>query len=137
MAAILYYQYSDIMCTKSMVVETVSPESVHTDAVFGALSVGIGFSQSEELWTSMKSHFISYPTYKKYEAACGNLLKSTETESVLEAIHEEKRIALENSSVTDSGTPRISVIVDGGWCKRSYGHGYDANSGVGVVIGVL
>ena len=28
-----------------------------------------------------------------------------------------------------------SRIVDGGWCKRSYGHGYNASSGVAVIIG--
>lgn len=28
------------------------------------------------------------------------------------------------------GTPYITVIADGGWSKRSYGHGYNAASGV-------
>lgn len=31
----------------------------------------------------------------------------------------------------------ITVIVDWGWCRRYYGHGFDAESGVPVIIGVL
>lgn len=47
-----------------------------------------------------------------------------------EAGEEEKRIALEKGHVTPDGTPFITVIGDGGWSKRSYGHGYSASSGV-------
>lgn len=47
-----------------------------------------------------------------------------------EAGEEEKRIALEKGHVTSDGIPYITVIGDGGWSKRSYGHGYNAASGV-------
>lgn len=44
---------------------------------------------------------------------------------------EEKRIAINKGHVNPSdGIPYITVIGDGGWCKRSYGHGYNASSGV-------
>lgn len=43
---------------------------------------------------------------------------------------EEKRIAIEKGDVTLEGTPYITVIGDGGWSKRTYGHGYNASSGV-------
>lgn len=43
---------------------------------------------------------------------------------------EEKRIAIEKGNVCADGTPYITVIVDGGWSKRSYGHGYNAPSGL-------
>ena len=33
------------------------------------------------------------------------------------------------------GVPTITVIVDGGWSKRSHRHSYNAQSGVAVVIG--
>jgi len=33
--------------------------------------------------------------------------------------------------------PSISVIGDGQWSKRSYGHSYNANSGAAVLIGSL
>jgi len=31
--------------------------------------------------------------------------------------------------------PLLTVLVDGGWPKRGYGHSYDSNAGVGVIIG--
>ena len=33
------------------------------------------------------------------------------------------------------GVPAITVIVDGGWSKRSHKLSYNANSGVGIIIG--
>ena len=51
-----------------------------------------------------------------------------------EAGKEEKRLAEERGSFHD-GVPAISVIVDGGWCKRSHKHSYNANSGVGMIAG--
>jgi hypothetical protein len=41
----------------------------------------------------------------------------------------ERAIAVEKGHIED-GFPYITVIVDGGWSKRSYGHGYSASSGV-------
>ena len=51
-----------------------------------------------------------------------------------EAGKEEKRLAEERGSFHD-GVPAISIIVDGGWCKRSHKHSYNANSGVGIIAG--
>lgn len=42
----------------------------------------------------------------------------------------EKKNAVESGHITADGTPYISVVCDGGWSKRSYGHGYNAASGV-------
>lgn len=50
--------------------------------------------------------------------------------AIVEAGVEEKRLALEKGDVYDDGVPFVTVIVDGGWNKRSYGHNYNANSGV-------
>ena len=33
------------------------------------------------------------------------------------------------------GVSAITVIVDGGWSKRSHRHSYNAKSGVGIIIG--
>ncbi len=48
--------------------------------------------------------------------------------------NEERRLALENKE-THEGIPAITVILDGGWSKRSHKHSYNANSGVGVIFG--
>jgi len=47
---------------------------------------------------------------------------------------EEKEIAITKGQYHDN-IPAITVIVDGGWCKRSHRHSYNALSGVGVIFG--
>jgi len=42
----------------------------------------------------------------------------------------EKEIALNKGDVDPDGIPYITVLLDGGWSKRSYGHSYNAASGV-------
>ena len=51
-----------------------------------------------------------------------------------EAAAEEKKIAIEKGSLHE-GVPAITVIVDGGWSKRSHKHSYNAKSGVAIIIG--
>ena len=46
----------------------------------------------------------------------------------------EKQLAIEKGSY-HNGIPAITVVVDGGWSKRSHKHSYNANSGVGVIFG--
>ena len=48
-----------------------------------------------------------------------------------EAAEEEK---IERGSFHD-GVPAITVIVDGGWSKRSHKHSYNAKSGAVIIIG--
>ncbi|KAK4879661.1 hypothetical protein RN001_007807 [Aquatica leii] len=47
---------------------------------------------------------------------------------------EEKKLALEEAR-TEQGLPYITVIVDGGWTKRSYEHSYSSLAGVACIIG--
>ncbi len=53
-----------------------------------------------------------------------------------EAGKEEKRLAEERGDY-HQGVPAITVIVDGGWSKRSHRHSYNAKSGVGIIIGQI
>ncbi|CAH1996144.1 unnamed protein product [Acanthoscelides obtectus] len=43
---------------------------------------------------------------------------------------QEKEKALQKGHVMPDDTPHMAVIVEGGWRKRTYGHGYNAASGV-------
>jgi hypothetical protein len=38
----------------------------------------------------------------------------------------EKEIAVSKGHVDPDGTPYVTVILDGGWSKRPYGHNYSA-----------
>jgi hypothetical protein len=42
----------------------------------------------------------------------------------------EYKIAREKGAVDQNGVAHITVFLDGGWSKRSYGHNYNAESGV-------
>lgn len=42
----------------------------------------------------------------------------------------EKELAIRKGHIMANGTPYIRVIVDGGWGKRSYGHGCNALFGL-------
>lgn len=46
-----------------------------------------------------------------------------------ENAEEEKRVAIAKGNL-QNGIPFITVIGDGGWAKRSYGHGMNSLSGV-------
>ena len=47
---------------------------------------------------------------------------------------EEREIAIANNSY-HQGVPAVTVIVDGGWSKRTHKHSYNAKSGVAIIIG--
>ena len=53
---------------------------------------------------------------------------------MLKAGKEEKRLAIERGDF-HQGVPAITVILDGGWSKRSHKHSYNAKSGVAVIFG--
>ena len=53
---------------------------------------------------------------------------------MIKAGKEEKRLA-EQRKDFHQGVPAITVIIDGGWSKRSHKHSYNAKSGVAVVFG--
>lgn len=42
---------------------------------------------------------------------------------------EERNLAIKRGDVDSDGIPYITVLLDGGWSKRSYGHNYNASSG--------
>ena len=42
---------------------------------------------------------------------------------------------MEERNEYHEGVPVITVIVDGGWSKRSHRHSYNVNSGVAIIIG--
>ena len=68
------------------------------------------------------------------ERAIGEMWKKQLFDSMAEAGKEEKRLAEERNQYHE-GVPAITVVVDGGWSKRSHKHSYNANSGVGIIIG--
>jgi len=55
-------------------------------------------------------------------------------EGMLLAGKEEGGLAIERGDVDQYGRPKIAVVVDGAWSKRSYRTNYNALSGVVSII---
>lgn len=48
----------------------------------------------------------------------------------METAGKEEQIAREKGDIDENGVAKITVVADGGWSKRSFGHTYNALSGV-------
>ncbi len=98
------------------------------------MSTGSGHSQFEEAMSVLGVPVMTKKSFINTERDIGEDWKKQLLESMTSAGKEEKRLAEENEDYYQ-GVPAISVIVDGGWSKRSHKHSYNANSGVGIIIG--
>lgn len=78
---------------------------------------------------------MSRPTFAKCEKESGSLMEACLEENLITAIEAEKELSSERGDIDEDGFHCITAIADGGWCKRTYGHGYNASSGVAVIIG--
>ena len=119
------------LCGKTVDIST-EKEGGHLNSltVLGALGTGSGFVQEQEKFATMNMAYMSQPTFSKYERLLTPILSEATNEKLREAIREEITLAFERGDVDANGLPCITVIEDGGWCKGTYGHGYNAASGI-------
>ena len=103
-------------------------------AVMGQMSTGGGCNNLEELLCTIGIPSMTKPTFIKIERLLGSAFETYLGELMLQAGREEKHLAIQNNKYHQT-IPAITVIVDGGWSKRSHKHSYNANSGVGVIFG--
>ena len=103
-------------------------------AVWGQMSTGQGHSQLEESLGVLGVPVMTKASFISTERDIGEQWKKELQQSMVEAGQEERRLAKERGDYHE-GVPQITVIVDGGWSKRSHKHSYNAKSGVGIIIG--
>jgi len=106
--------------------------------VVGAYSAGIGYTGLRAIFSCMELPFIHKQTYIKYETTVGIKLQAKVDLEFQRVADLERSLAEEDGRTLKLETktyPLLTVIVDGGWPKRGYGHSYDSNAGVGVIIG--
>lgn len=103
-------------------------------AVWGQMSTGGGHSRLEESLAVMGVPSMSKSSFISTERGIGKRWKEMLADTMVEAGKEEKRLAEERNDY-HGGVPAITVVVDGGWCKRSHKHSYNAKSGVAIIIG--
>jgi hypothetical protein len=81
----------------------------------------------------------AFRTFQKSERKCKNVMEEAFRKEMLVNLNRERELATAaNEFVYVQGKKyaRITVCVDCGWSKRCYGHSYNANCGVAVIIGV-
>ena len=98
------------------------------------MATGSGHSNLEESMSIMGIPVMTKASFIQTERDLGMFWKEALQSSMAEAGRQEKSIAEAKGSVHE-GVPAITVIVDGGWSKRSHKHSYNAKSGVAVIIG--
>ncbi|XP_063221397.1 uncharacterized protein LOC134530485 isoform X1 [Bacillus rossius redtenbacheri] len=107
---------------------------INTLLVWGTLSSGLGFTQIQEVMGVLDVPVMSSSCFRQNEKEIGKVWEEHLALKMKMAGEEERKIAIQKGHIVD-GVPYITVIGDGGWAKRSYGHGYNSASGVGVLIG--
>ncbi len=106
--------------------------------VLGAYNAGMGYNAIKHVFNSAEIAIIDKKTFQSTEEKVGLLLENISKQDLEKNILEEKRLAVEKGDVVEvdhDEIPFITVIVDAGWSKRSYGHSYNANAGCAVIIG--
>lgn len=107
---------------------------INTAAVIGTMSSGIGYNTMQEFLAALNVECMCPETYRKYREIVLDIFLETAEESMKQAAEEERQAAIDRGHVIN-GIPWIQVIADGQWTRRSYGHSFNALSGVGVIIG--
>lgn len=132
----LHFVCDNPLCPVTETISTDSNgESLNELAVLGALSTGSGFSQEEEKFSTMDVKYMSRYMFSSHEKKAGEVVQACAKDNMEKNIMEEIKAAERRGDKDDEGY-NITAIVDGGWCKRSYGRGYNASSGVAVIMGL-
>ena len=98
------------------------------------MSTGGGLTRLNSTLALMDVPGVQKRMYTDTEEFLGNEMRTCLAQSMQDVAKEEKRHAIDTNSF-HQGIPSITVVVDGGWSKRSHKHSYNAKSGVAVIFG--
>ncbi|KAF4526833.1 hypothetical protein B566_EDAN015786, partial [Ephemera danica] len=102
----------------------------NTDAVWGSLSSGIGHTQLKDIFSTLNVRVMGPGLFSKLTTEIKQTWTKKLEQYIIEAGKIERERAIERGDVDPDGIPFITVILDGGWSKRSYGHNYSAHGAV-------
>ena len=112
--------------------------AVNFGAVLGQMATGGGADHLEEQMACVHVPSLSNPCFIEMEELIGTAFEDMVYKELLIAGQMERELAIKNNiyhGIGDDRVPAITVVVDGGWSKRSHRHSYNANSGVAVIFG--
>lgn len=102
--------------------------------VSAVVNTGQGYTQLEEFSATLNMPVISNRMYQEMHSKVFYYTHKMALEGMLLAGKEEGRLAIERGDVDQYGRPKIAVVADGAWSKRSYRTNYNALSGVVSII---
>ena len=103
-------------------------------AVWGQMRTGVGHTPLAETMAVLGVQTMSKQSFMYTERKICEWWRDLFEQSMTSAGKEEREIAIANNSY-HQGVPAITVIVDGGWSKRTHKHSYNVKSGVAIIIG--
>ena len=99
------------------------------------MSTGGGKSRLNKVLITMGVPGMGKRMFAETERFLGEAMKQQLLQSMAKAGCGEKEQAISNNHY-HQGVPSITVVVDGGWSKRTHKHSYNAKSGVAVIFGL-
>ena len=103
-------------------------------AVWGQMCTGGGHTPLAETMAVLGVQTMSRQSFMSTERKICEWWRDLFEQSMTSAGKAERQIAIANNSY-HQGVPAVTVIVDGGWLKRTHKHSYNAKSGVAIIIG--
>lgn len=128
-------------CGKSFHVNSDGPKDelkINDALVWGCTQSAIGFTAAKSLLLVMNLPAPSYGTFKKAQDLFFPQLTTAmdqNTKYWAEKEAELAKLAGETIIIDGKEYAMITVILDGGYSKRSYNHSFSSNCGVAVIIG--
>ncbi len=104
-------------------------------ALMSALATGHTFSLHEEALSILGLRTISTKSWRKEHQKVCEMWEKCLADTFTEAGQEERKLAMDAGDADPDNVPFITVICDGSWAHRSFGHKYTSNSGCAVIIG--
>ena len=103
-------------------------------AVLEQIATGGGANHLMEQFACVQVPSLSCRRFIQMECSLGTAFEAMVGENLLIAGQKEKQLAIQQENYYN-GVLAITVVVDAGWSKCSHKHSYNANFGIGVILG--
>lgn len=126
------------MCNEKFKISTENSSCdmvpINMAIVSGILTIGAGFSQLEQLASAIEVPCMGSRLYDKEQNKVFDSYDEIAAKEMEKSAKEEARLAIEAGNIDTDGTPLVTVVTDGSWCKRSYKTVYNSLSGAVIYL---